>query len=108
MPIPNGGLITETNEQYYAGAQRFLISDPPVIGDSVTTTFNTDLTYDSANASLTNFVVYTSLTGLATSYSEFAGPYTVVGNTITFTGTNALRKTYCSTIKIFRRRELWK
>ena len=92
MPIPNGGLITETNEQYYAGAQRFLISDPPVIGDSVTTTFNTDLTYDSANASLTNFVVYTSLTGLATSYSEFAGPYTVVGNTITFTGTNALRK----------------
>jgi hypothetical protein len=92
MPIPNGGLITETNEQYYAGAQRFLISDPPVIGDSVTTTFNTDLTYDSVNASLTNFVVYTSLTGLATSYSKFTGPYTVVGNTITFTGTNALRK----------------
>jgi hypothetical protein len=43
MPIPNGGLITETNEQYYAGAQRFLISNPAVIGDSVTTTFNTDL-----------------------------------------------------------------
>ena len=40
MPIPNGGLITETNEQYYAGAQRFLISDPPVVGDSVTTTTN--------------------------------------------------------------------
>ena len=92
MPIPNGGLITETNEQYYAGAQRFLISDPPVVGDSVTTTFNTDLTYDSVNASLTNFVVYTSLTGLATSYDKFAGPYTVVGNKITFTGTNALRK----------------
>ena len=92
MPIPNGGLITETNEQYYAGAQRFLISDPPVIGDSVTTTFNTDLIYDSVNATLTNFVVYTSLTGLATSYDKFAGPYTVVGNKITFTGTNALRK----------------
>ena len=92
MPIPNGGLITETNEQYYAGAQRFLISDPPIIGDSVTTTFNTDLTYDSVNATLTNFVVYTSDTGLATSYSKFAGPYTVVGNKITFTGTNALRK----------------
>ena len=92
MPIPNGGLITETNEQYYAGAQRFLISDPPVIGDSVTTTFNTDLIYDSVNATLTNFVVYTSLTGLATSYDEFTGPYTVAGNTITFTGTNALRK----------------
>jgi len=92
MPIPNGGLITETNEQYYAGAQRFLISDPPVIGDSVTTTFNTDLIYDSVNATLTNFVVYTSADGLAGNYDEFAGPYTVVGNTITFTGTNALRK----------------
>ena len=65
MPIPNGGLITETNEQYYAGAQQFLISDPPVIGDSVTTTFNTDLIYDSVNATLTNFVVYTSADGLA-------------------------------------------
>ena len=92
MPIPNGGLITETNEQYYAGAQRFLISDPPVVGDSVTTTFNTDLTYDSVNALLTNFVVYTSNDGLAGNYDKFAGPYTVVGNKITFTGTNALRK----------------
>jgi len=92
MPIPNGGLITETNEQYYAGAQRFLISDPPVIGDSVTTTFNTDLTFDSVNASLTNFVVYTSADGLAGNYDKFAGPYTVAGNTITFTGTNTLRK----------------
>lgn len=92
MPIPNGGLITETNEQYYAGAQQFLISDPPVIGDSVTTTFNTDLIYDSVNATLTNFVVYTSADGLAGNYDEFAGPYTVAGNTITFTGTNALRK----------------
>ena len=92
MPIPNGGLITETNEQYYAGAQRFLISNPPVIGDSVTTTFNTDLTYDSANASLTNFVVYTSTTGLAGSYDKFPAGYTVAGNTITFTSTNTLRQ----------------
>ena len=85
MPIPNGGLITETNEQYYAGAQRFLISDPVVVGDSVTTTFNTDLTYDPVNAQLTNFVVYTSNDGLAGNYTEFTGPYTVAGNTITFT-----------------------
>ena len=91
MPIPNGGLITETNEQYYAGAQRFLISNPAVIGDSVTTTFNTDLAYDAASATLTNFVVYTSDTGLAGSYSEFAPGYTVTGNTITFTSTNGLR-----------------
>ena len=26
MPIPNGGLITETNRQYYAGAQQFQAS----------------------------------------------------------------------------------
>jgi len=91
MPIPNGGLITETNEQYYAGAQRFLISNPAVVGDSVTTTFNTDLAYDAANTTLTNFVVYTSDTGLAGSYSEFAPGYTVTGNTITFTSTNGLR-----------------
>ena len=26
MAIPNGGLITETNEQYYAGAQGFVVS----------------------------------------------------------------------------------
>ena len=91
MPIPNGGLITETNEQYYAGAQRFIISDPVVVGDSVTTTFNTDLTYDSVNAELTNFVVYTSDDGVAGNYSEFTGPYDVNGNTITFTNTSGLR-----------------
>jgi hypothetical protein len=82
MPIPNGGLITETNEQYYAGAQRFLISNPAVIGDSVTTTFNTDLAYDSANATLTNFVVYTSDTGLAGSYSENFGNEDAFGDTV--------------------------
>jgi len=26
MPRPDGGLITETNRQYYAGAQQFYIS----------------------------------------------------------------------------------
>ena len=39
MPTPNGGLITETNEQYYAGAQRFVLNS----GLSITTTFNVDL-----------------------------------------------------------------
>jgi len=42
MPIPNGGLITETNQQYYAGAQGFTVT--AVAGQSVFTfTFNTDL-----------------------------------------------------------------
>ena len=82
MPIPNGGLITETNEQYYAGAQIFVINTSVAI----TTTFNTDLTYDPVNATLTNFVVYTSPDGTAGSYTEYTETYTVAGNTITFTG----------------------
>jgi hypothetical protein len=54
MPNPNGGLITETNAQYYAGQQAFK-------GDGVTAdftcTFNTDLIYTVAGVSNTNFSV---------------------------------------------------
>ena len=80
MPIPNGGLITETNEQYYAGAQRFSSTGAATF----TTTFNTDLTYDPVNATLTNFVVYTSTDGLPGNYTEYTGTYTVANNIITF------------------------
>ena len=80
MPIPNGGLITETNEQYYAGAQRFISTGAATF----TTTFNTDLTYDPVNATLTNFVVYTSTDGLPGNYTEYTGTYTVANNIITF------------------------
>ena len=87
MPIPNGGLITETNEQYYAGAQRF-ISDGTGV---VTTTFNTNLIFGSSTVTdpgyaLNNFQVYTSTTGLAGSYTEYPGPYTVSGNTLSLVG----------------------
>ena len=41
MPIPNGGLITETNRQYYAGAQQFT-SDGNA-NQTFTSTFNTNL-----------------------------------------------------------------
>ena len=90
MPIPNGGLITETNEQYYAGAQRFILGAE----SKVTTTFNTDLvfgSYDPASLdyALNNFKVYVSNTGIAGSYSEFTDPYTVTNNTIEFTGATA-------------------
>ena len=58
MPKPNGGLITETNAQYYAGAQKF-ISDGTGI---FTTTFNTDLVFASSDPAsvdytLNNFVL---------------------------------------------------
>ena len=85
MPIPNGGLITETNEQYYAGAQRFLSDGTGVI----TATFNTNLILgDSSstglNYTLNNFKLYTSETGLPGTYTEYTDAYTLVDNIITF------------------------
>ena len=85
MPIPNGGLITETNEQYYAGAQRFLSDGTGVI----TTTFNTDLILGSSdpaalNYTLNNFKLYTSPTGLPGTYTDYILAFTMVDNIITF------------------------
>ena len=64
MAIPNGGLITETNRQYYAGAQQFYINTAGA-GQTFTSTFNTDLIFGSSdNASgqygLNNFHLYSS------------------------------------------------
>ena len=64
MPIPNGGLITETNRQYYAGAQQFTIGSTGV-GQTFTSSFETNLTFGSSDPSasgygLNNFKVYTS------------------------------------------------
>lgn len=88
MPIPNGGLITETNQQYYEGAQGFQQDSGGTL-TSFTTTFNTNLTFGSYNPTddnyvLNNFKLYTSATGLAGSYTEYISAYTVSGNTITF------------------------
>ena len=44
MPRPNGGLITETNRQYYAGAQQFYI-DTAGAGKTFTSTFDTRFNY---------------------------------------------------------------
>tara|TARA_B110000483_G_scaffold9048_1_gene10722 strand:+ start:1797 stop:3035 length:1239 start_codon:yes stop_codon:yes gene_type:complete len=90
MPIPNGGLITETNQQYYEGAQGFLST-----GDATQvylTTFNTDLIFGdwnpaNANYALNNFKVYTSTTGLPQTYTEYLLPYAVANNTIDITTT---------------------
>ena len=83
---PNNGLITETAQQYYAGAQGFR-------GDGVetafTTTFNTDLylgSWDPTNAdySLNNFKIYTSTSGTQGSYVEYLTTFTLADNVITF------------------------
>ncbi len=87
MPIPNGGLITETNEQYYAGAQRFQVQ--PGASTVFTTTFNTDLVFGSwdpnvVDYDLNNFKLYTSPTGLSGTYTEYISAYNVVNNAIIF------------------------
>jgi hypothetical protein len=64
MPIPNGGLITETNRQYYAGAQQFTIGSTGV-GQKFTSTFDTNLVFGGSDPAsngynLNNFKVYSS------------------------------------------------
>jgi hypothetical protein len=85
MPIPNGGLITETNQQYYAGAQGFIVT--AVAGQSVFTfTFNTDLIFGSFNPAvaeygLNNFKLYSSADGIT--YTEYVSSYQVIDNVVT-------------------------
>ena len=83
MAFPNGGLITETNRQYYEGAQGFIADGP----NQYVTTFNTDLVFGSwdpneINYALNNFKLYTSPTGLPGSFEEYLLEYSVVDNTI--------------------------
>jgi len=80
------GLITETNQQYYAGSQTFIV---PADGadQKFTTTFDTDLIFGSrdplaVNYALNNFKLYSAIPGVLT-YTEYTLPYTVSGNTIT-------------------------
>ena len=85
MPTPNNGLITETNRQYYEGAQGFITQ----LGTTeFTTTFNTDLVFGSwdpneINYALNNFKLYTSPSGLPGTFEEYILEYTVFNNTIT-------------------------
>ena len=88
MPTPNGGLITETNEQYYAGAQRFLTDGTGVF----VTTFNANLILGSVGSwdpasidyTLNNFKIYTSNNGVPGNWQEYENAYTVIDNVITF------------------------
>ena len=85
------GLITENNEQYYAGAQRFLSTG--VNTQVYTTTFNTDLILGSndptnVNYALNNFKLYTAAPGTVT-FTEYTAAYTVTGNVIDIAATLA-------------------
>jgi hypothetical protein len=84
MPTPNNGLITETNRQYYEGAQGFIVQFETI---EFTTTFNTDLIFGSwdpneINYALNNFKLYTSPTGLPGTFEEYVLEYAVINNTI--------------------------
>ena len=80
------GLITETNQQYYQGAQGFR-------GDGVllsfATTFDTNLILGSWNPNdesyaLNNFKLYTSTSGLPGGYAEYTTAFSIVDNAIVF------------------------
>ena len=83
------GLITETNQQYYEGAQGFRGNNALL---SFTTTFNTDLILGSSTSwnpddvdyALNNFKLYTSTSGLPGEYDEYITAFSVVNNTIEF------------------------
>ena len=99
MPItntPNGGLIEETNQQYYAGSQTIIsIANQTVFNY----TFDTELDFrnsdpGSTGYALNNFKLYVSSTGAPDSFEEFIPsnplfiPYTVSNNTITIVGSD--------------------
>jgi len=82
--------ITETNQQYYQGAQGFLSNGANT--QVYTTTFDTNLIFGNSNPTnadyaLNNFKVYTSATGLPQTYTEYLLAYTVVNNVVDITAT---------------------
>ena len=87
MAIPNNGLITETNSQYYAGSQTF---EAPIVNSTITATFDTDLIFGSsdpttAEYNLNNFRLYISPLGVPGTFVEYTSAYTVLNNVITLT-----------------------
>jgi hypothetical protein len=84
MPMPNGGLITETNRQYYAGAQSFFVEGPSA-KTSFDFTFDTEMylgSYDpnETDYALNNFKLYYSADGLE--YDEYIDEYEVTDNVV--------------------------
>ena len=83
-------LVTETNQQYYQGAQPFLIPSTG-INQEFTTTFDTDLVFgnfdpNNVDYALNNFKIYTSSSGLPGSFTEYISSYTVTNNVIKIAG----------------------
>ena len=87
MAFPNGGLITETNRQYYAGSQGFQVEIGQTQG-SFQFTFDTELVLGSPLSwdpavpeyALNNFKLYTSIDGIT--YFEYIDYYSLNDNNI--------------------------
>ena len=86
-------LVTETNQQYYQGAQVFVVENAAGQTD-FKTSFETNLVFGSfdptiTNYALNNFKIYTSATGLPNSFTEYTTAYRVSNDTISL-GTTAV------------------
>ena len=104
MPIPNGGLITETNRQYYAGAQQFTVP-ATAVNQTFTSTFDTNLVVGSGNYAdpgsvgynVNNFKIFTSanaqawteLTPVNTDFDATANGNSAAGQTLVTITANA-------------------
>jgi len=91
MSQPNGGLITETNSQYYAGSQIFIATASQT---EFIATFNTDITFGSSDPATeaynqNNFRIYTSNTGASGTFTEYTTTYTVSNNIFTLPAQSA-------------------
>tara|TARA_R100000541_G_scaffold3483_5_gene10760 strand:- start:8978 stop:10180 length:1203 start_codon:yes stop_codon:yes gene_type:complete len=94
MARPDGGLIQETNLQYYAGAQIIYTS---VATRVFTFTFNTDLSLGSATSfaptdpdfTLNNFRIFTSPNGIS-NFTEYTTTYQLANNVITLGNVQAV------------------
>jgi len=95
------GVINETNQQYYAGAQGFTVEN--ALGQTdFTFTFDTNLVFGSFNPAavdyaLNNFKLYGSNDGIT--YTEYVDPYTVEGNTVKLATGLAQNKTLVCQLK---------
>ena len=85
--------ITQTNQQYYQGAQVFLITEAAG-QSSFVATFDTNLVFGSfddteTDYALNNFKLYTSPSGLPGTFDEYTSSYEVENNII-YIGTKAV------------------
>tara|TARA_R100000935_G_scaffold31679_1_gene52183 strand:- start:69 stop:1292 length:1224 start_codon:yes stop_codon:yes gene_type:complete len=82
MATPNGGLITETSAQYYAGTQVFIATNNQT---TFTANFNTDITFGSGDPTAksynnNNFRLYRSTTGGNGTFTEYTIITSVINN----------------------------